>query len=98
MPNSKSIIFAFKSVRETTYAFVFSVGMENITSASQYLMSVCLVANVPNNLVKWCIKCIVQGNGQLNNSKTGTKMPWIRANNINDIGFYLFLKISNRSQ
>ena len=51
--------------------------MKLIPATGEDLVSVCLMANVPDKLVVWCIKNVVQGDGQLNNPETRAKMATV---------------------
>ena len=51
--------------------------MKNIPASGQYLVSVSLVSDVPDNPVVRGVENIVQGNGQFNRSETGTQVSGI---------------------
>ena len=58
--------------------------MKNIPSAGKYLVAVCLVPDIPYNLVVRCIENIMKGNSQFNHSQAGSKMARIVTDGIND--------------
>src|SRR6185436_12786419 len=85
MPNTKRVIFAFATLRKAAETFVLAIRHEVISSACQYLMAVCLMANIPHHLIIGSIINIVQCCRKLNNTQTSAKMTAVNTHNINDV-------------
>src|ERR1700746_2979966 len=84
MSHSESIVFTFRTFRETAYSFVDTIGVKILSSPGKDLVPVRLVAHIPNQLIIRCIENIMQCNCQLNNTQAGTKVAAFLGNNIDD--------------
>ena len=58
--------------------------MKDIPPTGENLVTVCLVSDIPDQLVNGCIEHIMQSYGQFDYTKTGTQMPFLLGNDIND--------------
>jgi hypothetical protein len=78
--------------------------VEDIPAAGQYFVPVCLVTDIPDDLVKRGIIYIMKGYGKFDDPEAGAQMPGIARNFLNDeipefpanlqqVGFAQFFKI-----
>ena len=84
----KNIIFAFIFIRKTTYAAEFTQGIESVFPAGQQFMRICLVADIPDDLIFGRVQAIVNRHYQLNCAQAGRQMPARRRHCINDSASY----------
>ena len=72
MPGIKGIVRAFGFFRKAAYAFILAQGMELLLAAGNEFVSVCLMADVPDQFISRRIEYMVQGQGQFNYSQAGS--------------------------
>jgi hypothetical protein len=84
VPHPESIILTFSHTRKAADTLIFTIGYKSVFSACQYLVSVSLMAYIPNYLVIGRIIDIVERNRQLNNTEACSEMAGIGAYFVND--------------
>ena len=85
MSATEGVVFAFRRKRERLDAIQFTVGTETLTPACQNLMSVCLMAYIPNDSVVWRIEHIVQCYSKFNYTQTGSQMSRVDRQFLDDV-------------
>jgi hypothetical protein len=48
--------------------------VKTIAAPGDQLVSICLVTDIPDDLIAWAVENKMQGNGQFDGSKTGGQM------------------------
>ena len=74
MGHVKRVVGALIAHREAGDAAVLANRGKAIAPAGEYLVAVCLVADVPDNLVLGCVEGVVQREGQFHRAKTGCQV------------------------
>ena len=85
MSAGKGVVFTLQWSRERTDAVKLSVGTEHLTSSCQNLMSVCLVAHIPNDSVVRGVIYVVECHCDFNHAKRGGKMTRVDGNLVDDV-------------
>src|SRR5262245_29897228 len=59
MTDTKRVEFAFTSFREPAQALILSIGDKVVTATGENFVSICLVTDIPNELVVRCVVYIM---------------------------------------
>ena len=59
MSGNEAVVFAFRRIGESTETVQFADGVENVASSREYLMSVGLMSDVPDDAVIGGVKNVV---------------------------------------
>lgn len=75
MANAKGVVLAFAAAREGRDTVLLAQAEHAVTAPGEDLVRVGLVPHVPHQPVVRGVEHVVQGDGQLDDAQTGTKMP-----------------------
>ena len=74
MPGDEGIVGALFGVWESADAPELAEGVEGLASAGEYLVTISLMPDVPDDAVVGCVEDVMQGHGQLHGAEAGTEM------------------------
>jgi hypothetical protein len=83
--HTEGVILTLGHSRKAADALVLAIGMKLCLASGKDLVSVGLVSDIPDYLVIWSIIHIMEGNGKLYHSETGTKVTRVVAYLFNDM-------------
>ena len=75
MPGTVAVMFAFRPEKEAIQALVLADGGKTVTTSSQELMDVALVADIEQELVLWGVEDSVQRDREFNNTQVWPRCP-----------------------
>ena len=82
MTNAERVVLALAATRECRDTVFLAQGGHARATARQDLVRVGLMAHVPHQAVVRRVEHVMQGDGQLDDAETGTKMPSGLANGV----------------
>lgn len=74
MSGFPDVMRAFDHFREAAQPFVLAQSRKHLPAASQHFMYVCLMPDIPNQLVLGTVEHVVQSKRQLHYSEVGRKV------------------------
>ena len=74
VPGDEGIVGALFGVRESADAPELAEGVEGLASAGEYLVTISLMPDVPDDAVVGRVEDVMQGHGQLHGAEAGTEM------------------------
>lgn len=74
MPHAESIVLTFRPFRETAQTFVLPVCVKNLSPSGQNFVAVSLVPHIPYELIVRRVEDVMQCDGELYYTETGTEM------------------------
>ena len=77
MSCAECVVWAFLHVREAAYAFARAVFQEGFAPAGEYLVGICLMPDVEDELVRRGVVDVVHGDYGLDRPEAGAQMPGI---------------------
>ena len=98
MSRVKRIAIALPSFWKTTQSAFLAQGLKFTFSSGEDLMSICLMAYIPNQLVIWKIQYIMQCQCKFYHSKIGCQMSSCPADGFNQKASYFFCQLRKFSQ
>jgi hypothetical protein len=69
MPGTERIVFGLGPTKETTQSTVLFDRVKLVAAAGQYLVCVCLMADIPNEPVSWRVENVMHRDGQLDGAE-----------------------------
>ena len=70
MADSESIVFTLATLGKRRQATGFLDRANAVPSAGEYLVRICLVADIPDNPFMRCFEALMQGDGQFNTTQS----------------------------
>ena len=98
MSRVKRVAIALPSFWKTTKSAFLAQGLKFTFSSGEDLVSVCLMAYIPNQLVIWKIQYIMQCQCKFYHSKIGCQMSSCPADGFNQKASYFFCQLRKFSQ
>src|SRR5690606_24612399 len=82
MTDAKGVVRTFGSFWKSADALVYPVGIENIPSFGKDLVSIGLMAHIPDKLVVGRIENVMQCHGQFHHPQAGAEVPAVHRDNV----------------
>ena len=74
MADSERIMFRLATLRKTGNPLVLPLGMKAVATTGKNLVGICLMTDVPDYVVTWRIKAVVQSDRQFDRSEVGAEV------------------------
>ena len=84
MAGAESIVLTLFNGRKTADALPFPVGVEDVFTSGEYLVAVCLMSHVPDQLVIRGFVHIMESNGEFHHSQARTEVPRMYGSDVED--------------
>ncbi len=84
MTRFKGIVFAFTDFGETADTLVLPQGMEILASTGNHFVGISLMPDIPDQPVMRCIKDVMKGEGQLDDTKTWSEVAAGSGDTVNE--------------
>ena len=85
MARAERIVLALRALGEAGKAAGLTQGTDAVSAAREDFVGVCLVPDVPDQAVVWCVEKIVDRNRKLDNAETRPQMATRHGNRVDQL-------------